>query len=179
MNITILNGSPRRGGNTDCLCEAFRSGVGNGHSVSVFNVADMNIGPCNGCNACFAEGHHCRQRDDMQQLYTALSQTDMLVIASPVYFYGVSAQLAAAIHRLHNPIRDTYPIRSAVLLLSAASRKPHICDGIVLQYSMLLKNFGIEDKGQVVAQGVKAPGEVLQTPFVQQAIDLGKKILPN
>lgn len=174
--IVILVGSPRKGGNTALLAKAFAEGAGEHNEVQMLSVADLSVAPCKGCNHCFAEEHECVQHDDMQQVYKALASADMLVIASPVYFYGISAQLAAVINRMHNPVRDSFPIRKAALLLAAASHKPYICDAIKLQYTMLLKNFNIEDAGMVVAQGVSAPGDVKNTDFLDQARHLGANI---
>lgn len=144
------------------------------HSVESVRVADFNIAPCCGCNACFSSvNNRCAQDDDMRLLYEKLARTDILVLASPVYFYGVSAQLAAAVQRLHNPLRDAFHISKAALLLAAASRKPHVCESILLQYSLLLKNFDIQDAGHVFAQGVKDLGDVMATPFLAMAADLG------
>jgi len=111
MNILILSGSPRKGGNTDQLVEAFVKGASQRHTVEVVSVHDYKVAPCMGCNACFRNGEHtCVQKDDMTDLYNKMKQAEMLVIASPVYFYGLSAQLKAVIDRCHNPIRDTFGI---------------------------------------------------------------------
>lgn len=169
-------GSPRRDGNTALLARAFAEGASQHCHVTTLSVADLAVAPCRGCNACFADGHRCVQSDDMQRVYDALSDADLLVIASPVYFYGISAQLAAVIHRLHNPLRDQFHIRQAVLLLAAASSKPHVVEPIKLQYTLLLKNFDIQDCGMVIAQGVKAPGDILRTDYPAQARQLARLI---
>ena len=158
------------------LAQAFAEGARQRCNVRTLSVADLHVTPCRGCNACFANGKRCVQNDDMQQVYAALADCDLLVIASPVYFYGISAQLAAVIHRLHNPLRDTFHIRQAVLLLAAASSKPHVVEPIKLQYSLLLKNFDIEDCGMVLAQGVKDPGDIRQTDYLNQARQLGSTL---
>ena len=111
MNILILTGSPRHGGNTDLLAEAFAKGASTNHCVDIVSVGDYKVNPCMGCNACFKnDANICCQKDDMQVIYNKLAQADMLVIASPVYFYGLSAQLKAVIDRCHNPIRNTFHI---------------------------------------------------------------------
>ena len=75
------------------------------NSVEVISVADYKVNPCIGCNTCFdREGHECFQKDDMTKVYEKLKMADVLVIASPVYFYGVSAQLKVLIDRLHTPM---------------------------------------------------------------------------
>ena len=95
MNILILSGSPRRGGNTELLVEAFVKGASQKHHVEVVSVHDYKVNPCMGCNACFKnENNACIQKDDMCLIYDKMAVADMLVIASPVYFYGLSARLS-------------------------------------------------------------------------------------
>ena len=117
MNILILSGSPRKGGNTELLVDAFAKGAMEHHQVEIVSVRDYKVNPCMGCNACFKTNGICAQKDDMSVIYEKMSQADMLVIASPVYFYGISAQLKAMIDRCHNPIRDTFHIKQMALLL--------------------------------------------------------------
>lgn len=116
MNILILSGSPRKHGNTDLIVEAFANGISEHHNVEVVSVHDNKVAPCIGCNACFkSENNTCVQKDDMIGIYEKMKQADMLVIASPVYFYGLSAQVKAIIDRCHNPIRDTFNIKKTAL----------------------------------------------------------------
>lgn len=174
--IVILVGSPRSNGNTAILAKAFAEAVSHRHEVVTLSVSDLSVAPCRGCNTCFQENNQCIQHDDMEKIYAELATADVLVIASPVYFYGISAQLAAVINRLHNPLRDSFPIKKAILLLVAASHKPHICDAIKLQYTMLLDNFGIENAGIIAAQGVKDSGDIDATPFLSQAQQLAASL---
>ena len=127
MNIVILSGSPRKGGNTDLLVDAFVKGASQKHAVEVVSVHDHKVAPCMGCNACFQSGGICVQKDDMAEIYEKMKVADLLVIASPVYFYGLSAQVKALIDRCHNPIRDTFRIRRMALLLVGAATLPEGC----------------------------------------------------
>ncbi len=105
-HIVVLHGSARRQGNTAQLVQAFvRGAEAAGHQVTVLSIATLNIHPCIGCERCAAAPDHaCFQKDDMTQVYAALAQADTLIVASPVYFYGISAQLKALIDRLHTPL---------------------------------------------------------------------------
>ena len=99
--IVVLSGSPRKHGNTDLLVEAFAKGAREHSAVEIISVSDYNVAPCIGCNTCFErENNRCFRDDDMTEIYDKLKEADMLVIASPVYFYGVSAQLKASIEFL-------------------------------------------------------------------------------
>jgi multimeric flavodoxin WrbA len=177
MNILILSGSPRRGGNTELLVEAFVKGASQKHHVEVVSVHDYKVNPCMGCNACFKnENNACIQKDDMSLIYDKMAVADMLVIASPVYFYGLSAQLKAVIDRFHNPIRDTYHIKKMALLLVGAASLPELFDGILAQYRLCLNFFKLEDAGRVLVRGVKDKGDIQNTEAIQKANELGLNI---
>ena len=176
MNILILSGSPRKGGNTELLAEAFAKGASAQHHVEIVSVRDYNVNPCLGCNACFKSNGVCAQKDDMTILYEKMSQADMLVIASPVYFYSISAQLKAVIDRFHNPIRDTFHIKRMALLLVGAATLPELFDAILTEYNLCLKFFSIEDAGKVLVRGVKDKGDIMGTSFLEDAYQLGTSI---
>ena len=176
MNILIISGSPRKGGNTELLVDAFAKGAAAHHHVEIVSVRDYKVNPCLGCNACFKANGICAQKDDMTILYEKMSQADMLVIASPGYFYGISAQLKAGIDRFHNPIRDTFPIKKMALLLVGAATLSELFDAILAEYNLCLKFFGIEDAGKVLVRGVKDKGDIMGTSFLEDAYQLGISI---
>ena len=177
MNILILSGSPRKGGNTDLLVEAFVKGTSQKHHVEVMSIHDYKVNPCMGCNACFkSKDNTCAQKDDMAMIYEKMAHADMLVIASPVYFYGLSAQLKAVIDRCHNPIRDTFPIKKMALLLVGAATLPELFDSILAQYQLCLNFFKLEDAGRVLVRGVKDKGDIKNTNALNEAFELGQHI---
>ena len=176
MNILIISGSPRKGGNTELLAEAFAKGAAAHHHVEIVSVRDYKVNPCLGCNTCFKTNGICTQKDDMTILYEKMSQADMLVIASPVYFYSISAQLKAVIDRFHNPIRDTFHIKRMALLLVGAATLQELFDAILTEYNLCLKFFSIEDAGKVLVRGVKDKGDIMGTSFLEDAYQLGTSI---
>ena len=177
MSILIISGSPRKGGNTELLAEAFAKGAAKHHHVEIVSVRDYKVNPCLGCNACFkSEANTCAQKDDMTVIYEKMSQADMLVIASPVYFYSISAQLKAVIDRFHNPIRDSFHIKKMALLLVGAASLPELFDAILTEYNHCLKFFGIEDVGNVLVRGVKDKGDINNTDALNEAYRLGESI---
>jgi len=183
MNILILSGSPRKGGNTELLAEAFAKGAAAHHHVEIVSVRDYKVNPCLGCNACFKTNGICAQKDDMALIYEKmmvstnhLSRADMLVIASPVYFYGISAQLKAVIDRFHNPIRDSFHIKKMALLLVGAATLPELFDAILTEYNLCLKFFNIKDAGKVLVRGVKEKGDINNTDALNEAYTLGLSI---
>ena len=177
MNVLILSGSQRKGGNTDLLVEAFVKGASQKHHVEVVSVHDYKVNPCMGCNACFKnEANACVQNDDMSLIYEKMSRADMLVIASPVYFYGLSAQLQAVIDRFHNPIRDTFSLKKMALLLVGAATLPELFDSILTQYRLCLNFFKVEDAGRVLVRGVKEKGDIRNADALHEAFHLGSNV---
>ena len=177
MKILILSGSPRKGGNTELLVEAFVKGASQKHHVEVVSVHDYKVNPCMGCNACFKnKANACVQKDDMSLIYEKMSRADMLVIASPVYFYGLSAQLKAVIDRFHNPIRDTFRLKKMALLLVGAATLPELFDSILAQYWLCLSFFKLEDAGRVLVRGVKDKGDIRNADALHEAFHLGSNV---
>ncbi len=177
MNILILSGSPRKDGNTDLLVEAFVKGASQKHLVEVVAVRGYKVNPCTGCNACFRnEQHICVQKDDMELVYEKMVHADMLVIASPVYFYGLSAQLKTVIDRFHNPTRDTFRLKKMALLLVGAATLPELFDSILAQYRLCLNFFKLEDAGRVLVRGVKDKGDIKNTNALHEAFHLGSNV---
>ena len=98
--ILILSGSPRKGGNSDILCDEFLRGAqGAGHKVKKVRVAEKKVAPCSGCYYCSTHGGACVHKDDMADILQKMIDADVIVLASPVYFYSISAQLKAVIDR--------------------------------------------------------------------------------
>lgn len=112
----------------------------------------------------------------MQKIYPKLAEADMIVIASPVYFYGISAQLKAVIDRLHTPLRNSFKVSHLALLLVAGAGLNTVFDSIKMQYQQILKFFGLEDAGQVLVNGVREKGAIAGHPALKKAFELGKAI---
>lgn len=175
--IVVLAGSMRKGGNTDLLAQAFAEGAGKNNIVEIVSVADYKVNPCIGCNSCFTrEGHQCFQEDDMEEIYNKLKVADMIVIASPVYFYGISAELKAIVDRLHTPMRNEFQVKKLALLLVGAATLPELFDAIKLQYQLVLNFFHLEDAGMVLVRGVKDMGDIKGRKELEEAYNLGASI---
>jgi len=175
--VVVLVGSVRRGGNTDVLARRFAEGARENNDVEIISVADVKVNPCRGCNACYsAEGNLCVQKDDMSWIYGKLAEADVLVIASPVYFYGISAQLKAVIDRLHAPVRNTFGIKRLGLLLVGAAELPDLFDSILSQYQLALRFFKLDSIGTVLVKGVKDVGDIDGNPALEEAYGLGASL---
>lgn len=175
--IVILIGSMRKGGNTQLLAQAFAEGARKRNDVEIISVADYKVNPCIGCNSCFTrENNRCFQEDDMVQIYDKLKTADIVVIASPVYFYSISAQLKAIIDRLHTPMRNEFQIKKLGLLLVGAATLPNLFDAIKVQYQLVLDFFHLEDIGMVLVRGVKEKGDIVGNAALKEAYDLGMSV---
>ena len=145
MKIVVLNGSPHPNGNTKALIDAFSKGAESaGHEVVECRVGTMKINGCLGCEYCHNKGEgKCVQRDDMDMVYPELAAADMIVLASPVHYFGFSAQLQAVICRFYaqfKPKAEKY-----ALILSSGS--PDVYAGAEAQYRGMLAFFKAEDLG--------------------------------
>lgn len=175
MKIIVLNGSARKNGNTETMANTFAATAREaGHEVSVIRVEDVN--PCKVCMYCAGEGHkgECVQQDDMTQIYREMETADMMVFASPIYWFSVSAQLKCAIDRFYAPNKVGFHIRSAALLLNSHSE--NVFDGSIAMYKDLLRYLKWEDKGIVAISGMTAKDSMQQDPRLQQVIDLAKNL---
>ncbi len=151
MKIAILNGSPRVG-NTSAMVNAFAEGAKSaGHEVEILHVGKMNINGCLACEYCHGKGEGtCIQKDDMVKVMPAYKEADMVVFASPIYYFDMTAQLSAAIQRVY-AIGKPAKAAKAALLLSSASPAPFA--GAVATYKDMLAFMGIQDAGVITAAG--------------------------
>jgi multimeric flavodoxin WrbA len=150
MNILVLNGSPRPQGETAKMVAAFQAAAMNaGHEVTVIPVCRRNIHGCLACEYCHGEGQGvCAQKDDMQEIYGKLRETDMLVLASPIYYHNISAQLKCAIDRFYAALYPSAPERLKKVAMFLASGDPDMADGARFSYEGdFLGYLGLEDKG--------------------------------
>jgi len=151
MKIAVLNGSPHVG-NTSALVKAFMEGAqAAGHEVEEIQVGKMKIAGCLGCGYCHTKGEgKCVQKDDMEKVMPAYLEADMVVYASPIYYFDVTAQLSAATQRVYcigKPAKAT----KAAALFSAAS--PRSFEGAIASYKAMTGYMGLEDAGIFTAAG--------------------------
>ncbi len=150
MKIAILNGSPRKQ-NTAAMIDAFAEGAKEaGHEVEVLHVGRMDINGCKACEYCHGKGEGtCIQKDDFEKVLPAYKTADMLVFATPVYYFDMTAQIAAAMQRVYcigKPVA-----KKAALLVSSGS--PNTADGPFATYKGYCNYTGIEDAGTFYLHG--------------------------
>lgn len=172
MNILILNGSPRPNGNTAAMIAAFTEGAKNkGHQVTVIDICKKEIAGCLACEHCHTEGRGvCAQKDDMQEVYKAIELAEMLVIASPIYYFGYSGQLQCAIHRTY-AIGIPRRLKKSMLMLSSGSN--NVYEGAIYEYKKsFVEYMGLKDMGIYKAYGAKNKSKELLTQLKEAGENL-------
>lgn len=158
MKIAILNGSPRIG-NTAAMVNAFSEGAKEaGHEVDILHVGKMKIGGCLACEYCHSKGEgKCVQKDDMEKVMPAYKEADMIVYASPIYYFAMTAQLSAAIQRMYAIGKPAKATKTALLLSSAS---PNPFDSAIAAYKATAALSGMENLGIITAAGDENGSEV-------------------
>ena len=150
MNVLILNGSPRPQGNTAKMINAFReTAEGKGHEVNVVDVSRKNIHGCLACEHCHnIEKGVCIQKDDMQEVYALLKEAGMLILASPIYYHGISGQLKCVIDRFYSALYPTAPKSLKKVAMFLSSGDADMYDGAKFSYDGdFLGYLGLEGMG--------------------------------
>jgi len=174
-NVLILSGSPRKGGNSDMLCDQFLAGAREvGHQVEKIRLAEQDINYCTGCGACFEKKMLCSQQDDMAGVLEKMVAADVIVMATPVYFYTMCGQMKTLIDRTcpgytHLKDKDFYFILTAADTDLAAMERT--VEGFRGFTSCLTR---AHEKGVVYGVGAWNVGEIKQSPAMRLAFDMGK-----
>lgn len=189
MKVLALNGSPRRKGNTDELLRAIVKGMETaGGEVEVVRLVELNIKGCIGCGGCDKTGH-CVLEDDMQQLYPKILEVKRIVLASPIYFYGITSQAKAFVDRnqaLWNRKRimvekgewQNEPERKGFLVCVAATQGIKLFDGPILNATYVYDAMGMKYGGEFLVKGKDRRGDMVKDKeILQKAFEAGKKFM--
>lgn len=179
-NIVILNGSPRKNGNTSALVKAFTEGAKkSGNNVTEFFLDRMNI---HGCKGCFG-GHSskecpCVQKDDMNKIYPAIRDCNVVVLDTPLYYWNMSGQLRIVMDRLFALEENDGDFlrgnnRACALLIVA---EEYDFESIMFHVDNLMQYLRWKNLGHVLAGGNRNIGEINGKPELQKAFDLGQSI---
>lgn len=177
MKIIVLEGSPNKVGSSNLLADNFvRGAKESGHSVQVVDVAHADIHPCTGCIRCGYEGP-CVQKDDVDEIRQMILAADMLVFVTPLYYYGMSAQLKIMIDRFcaFNSSIQRKRMKSALLTVAWNSDN-WTFDALQAHYQTLVRYLNLEDMGMVLGRGCGSLAMTQQSKFPKQAYELGKGI---
>ena len=174
--VLILSGSPRKNGNSDILCDEFMKGaVEAGNEVEKIRVAEKNIGYCRACYACRGTGV-CAIKDDMAEILQKMIDADVLVLASPVYFYSIDAQLKALIDR--TVARWTEVKNKAFYyIVTAADGEKEAAETTLACFRGYADCVnGAREMGIVYGMGVYEKGKVKDTQAMKEAYEMGRNV---
>ena len=180
--ILILNGSPRKRGNTSGLIQAFTEGAEeSGNIVTSFFLDSMNIHECKGC---FGGGKNsdspCIQTDDMDKIYPVYEQADVIVLASPMYYWSITGQLKCTFDRLFAVAEKDpgyrNPKKDCIMLMAAEGNSKSNNEPVEAYYNSLLKHLGWNNRGLLIAGGVTAIGDIKDHTSLERVKDLGISI---
>ena len=176
MKVLAISASPRRGGNSDVLCDEFLKGAAeSGHETEKIRLAEKKIAPCLACYGC-AESHVCVRNDDMAAVLEALKTADVIVLASPVYFYSVCAQMKTMIDRC---LADYLAIQDKTFYLIATAADPQhsAADETLADLRGYLRCLpGAREAGAILGTGTWDKGDVYRHPSLKQAYEMGRSI---
>ncbi len=171
MKITILNGSPRKGGNTETMVNEFIRGAEEAnHQVDKISVGQMNIHGCLGCKYCFAHDGKCVQKDDMEIVLKSIDEADMVVFASPIYWFDITAQLKCVIDRMYARGSVGFNFNKTALLLDSAS--DHVYEAAIAQYKMTCSYLKWEDKGIIAIPGMEDKNSMKENSALEEVYKL-------
>lgn len=176
-NVLIISSSPRKGGNSDILCDQFMKGAKEtGNRVEKIRLAELTIDYCAACYACKKLGH-CVKQDDMGQVIAKMQASDVIVLATPVYFYTMCAQMKTMIDRtLGGTQKAGLENKKFYLIATAADGKKAMertIDGLRGYIECLP---GAKEMGVIYGAGAWQLGDIQKNPAMQEAYQMGKSI---
>jgi multimeric flavodoxin WrbA len=188
MRVLGINGSPRRGGNTDLLlAQVMKGAADKGAETKTIVLNDMEISPCQHCDACFEAGV-CRIKDDMQMVYREMEKADRIVLASPVHFLGLSAQMKAMIDRgqalwarkyvLHRPpLGDERP-RKGLFVSVGGMKLKNLFEPSLATIKAFFRVIDVDYAGELLFPGVDEKGAIRNHPTaLEEAFAAGQKLV--
>lgn len=175
MKVLAISASPRKGGNSDVLCDRFLMGAAEaGHETEKIRLAEEKISPCLGCYACKKEGHACVQKDDMAIVLQKLIDAEVVVLSTPVYFYSLCAQMKIFIDRCLPRYREIENKRF-YLIVTAADPQHEAADETIAALRGFLKCLpGAQEKGIIYGTGAWDKGDIYRHPAFEKAYETGK-----
>lgn len=175
--VLVLSTSPRKGGNSDALADAFVRGAQKaGNQVEKITLYDKTIGFCKGCLSC-QNTQRCIIRDDADAITQKMLTADVIAFATPIYYYGMCGQMKTLLDRANPLFPAAYQFRDIYLLAAAAEADEHTVDGVVTGLQGWIDCFEkARLAGTVFAGGVTAVGEIQGHPALQQAYETGKTV---
>jgi multimeric flavodoxin WrbA len=182
VKLTAFLGSPRPQGNTDLLTAAVLEGAAEvGLETNAIALRSKRVRPCVACERCWQNGRPCALDDDMSELYQAIGEADVLLFATPVYWYAPTAQMKAFLDRLvplNRPQgRALVEGKGALLVTAYEEEGPTAAEPLLRMFELSFAYLGLRDLGRVVVPGVGPKGAVRERPeALAEARALGRAL---
>jgi multimeric flavodoxin WrbA len=175
--VLVLSASPRRGGNSDLLCDQFMLGAQQaGHHAEKIFFNDKKINYCTGCGSCLNGGKRCPQKDDMAEVLEKMVAADVIVMATPVYFYTMDAQMKTVIDRTCARYTEISN-KAFYFIVSAADTRKQAMERTLEGFRAFTSCLtGAKEKGIIYGTGVWNMGEIKGKPAMKEAYEAGKAI---
>lgn len=176
MKVLAISASPRSGGNSDVLCDQFLKGASEaGHETAKIRLAEKNIAPCSACYGC-RENHLCVNEDDMAEVLRQLIAADVIVLATPVYFYCMDAQMKIMIDRCLPRYREMVH-KKLYFIVTAADPQHSAADETLAGLRGFLRCLpGASECGVIYGTGTWDKGDVYRHPSLELAYQTGKNV---
>lgn len=175
--VLVIKGSPRKNGNTSALADAFARGANEGgNTVTEVVLKEKTIGDCLGCGACQKNGGNCIQKDEMTEIYDAMKLADVIVLASPVYFYTWTSLMKRMIDRTF-AVEPFLKDKTFYLLSAGAATEEKYMQTMIdsfRQYISCFRAGGNIEGGILFAYGTDGPSDVRNMPVLEDAFQMGK-----
>jgi len=177
MKITVITGSAHKKGTSALLADKFIEGASEaGHEISRFDAAFEEVKPCLACEYCASHDGQCVRKDAMNTWYEKLIEADMIVFVTPLYYYGMSAQIKAVIDRFHANNAKLAGNKKSMLLATSYGADNWTMEALEKSYESILRFMNWNDAGKLFATGCPVREVIEQTNFPNQAYALGKSI---
>lgn len=175
--ILILSGSPRKGGNSDLLCDEFMKGAQeSGNQAEKIFLRSKKVMPCNACYYCKDHDGQCAIRDDMGEILDKMQKADVIVMASPVYFYSIDAQMKAVIDRCVARWTNI-PDKEFYYIMTAAEDSDTVMDCTLECFRGFAACLdGAREKGVIYGKGVYEAGDIRKMLAMQEAYEMGRQV---
>ena len=177
MKIVVLTGSPHENGTSNTLVNEFiRGALENGNTILRFDIPFLKIHPCIGCDCCGMNGP-CTFNDDMPKILDTILDSDMIVLATPIYYFGFSSQIKSAIDRFYsrNGQIQSKKLKS-VFIATAWNNDNQVMIAFEKHIEILIDYLNLDNVGTILAKGYGYSGASTEKEYMEEAYKLGKSI---
>ncbi len=177
-NVLILNGSPRKGGNTETLLNAFTEVAQKENTITTYNVATMNIDGCMGCEKCYSTGKACIIDDDFNQIAEDILQADIVVFAAPVYWYSIPGKIKNVLDRIFALVVGEKEVsgKDLYVISCCEEKEMDVFDGFTMPLQKSAKLLKWNYAEELLVPGVFEIGAIKNTDGEERARKLAEKI---